>query len=477
MPAPANTSQRTSADVPVLQESDSRVGPGLVIGAAAAVAMWVTWYLTHIPGIRLEPRLAGPILVAVLLVTVAIWARGQGQRGPAVGAIAGLAASILNLLILGSFLSRAGETPGVGNATLVPSAGLVALGFVLTSTAVGAGGGWLGVVLAAPTRLPVGTWLGRMGWVAVAAIVPLLGAGGAVTSAGAGMAVPDWPGTYGSNMFLFPIGLMADPYIFLEHTHRLLGALVGLITLSLMIAVLRSRIQAGAKALAAALFAAVCVQGILGAIRVTGISPVFGVIHGVTAQAILAAAVVLATLLSVAWRDSALPPLQTVSAARAGRGLALATTGAVLVQLTLGALWRHMFSTHALWTHIGFSLVVSVMAVLLAGVLSRAEGYSIAGARMRGIGAVLIGMLVLQIVLGFSAWMVVGEGQRTVMYDELSVAPDPDITRTIVATAHQLNGAALLGVVAVAAAWCGRAAAHRDHPAQRGNPGAVSALG
>jgi cytochrome c oxidase assembly protein subunit 15 len=439
--------------------------------------MWVVWYLTHIPGIRLEPRLAGPVLLAVLLISAALWTRGLGRRALAIGAIAGLTASILNLLILGSFLSRAGEAPGDSEASLVPSAGLLAMGFVLICTAIGAAGGWLGGVLAAPVNRPAGTWLARMGWIAVAAIVPLLGAGGAVTSAGAGMAVPDWPGTYGSNMFLFPIGLMADPYIFLEHTHRLLGALVGLVTLSLMIAVLRSRSPAGAKALAATLFAAVCVQGVLGAVRVTGISPAFGVVHGVTAQAIFAAAVVLATLLSVAWRDAGRSPSQTVSAARIGRGLAIATAAAVLVQLTLGALWRHLFSTHALWSHIGFSLVVSVLLVLLAAVLSRAEGYSIAGTRMRRIGNLLLGMLCLQIVLGFGAWMVVGDGQRTVMYDNLEAAPDPNITRTILATAHQLNGAALLGVVAAAAAWCRGASTHREDVADSRNPVAASALG
>src|SRR5271166_3140692 len=57
----------------------------------------------------------------------------------------------------------------------------------------------------------------------------LLGAGGLVTSRGVGMAVPDWPNTYGYNLFFFPFSQWVGG-VFYEHTHRLLGALVGLLT-------------------------------------------------------------------------------------------------------------------------------------------------------------------------------------------------------------------------------------------------------
>jgi heme A synthase len=57
----------------------------------------------------------------------------------------------------------------------------------------------------------------------------LIGLGGLVTSHGVGMAVPDWPNTYGYNMFLFPISQWVGG-IFYEHTHRLLASFVGLLT-------------------------------------------------------------------------------------------------------------------------------------------------------------------------------------------------------------------------------------------------------
>ena len=48
----------------------------------------------------------------------------------------------------------------------------------------------------------------------------LLCSGGLVTSHGAGMAVPDWPNSFGYNMFLFPVSRWVGG-IFYEHTHRL----------------------------------------------------------------------------------------------------------------------------------------------------------------------------------------------------------------------------------------------------------------
>ena len=68
---------------------------------------------------------------------------------------------------------------------------------------------------------------------AVVAVAPLLFVGGLVTSTNSGMAVPDWPNTFGSNMFLYPLGPRAQPDVYLEHSHRLFGTLVGLATLKL----------------------------------------------------------------------------------------------------------------------------------------------------------------------------------------------------------------------------------------------------
>src|SRR5580765_5532656 len=73
----------------------------------------------------------------------------------------------------------------------------------------------------------VNPWLHRFAVMTALATFCLLGVGGLVTSHGVGMAVPDWPNTYGYNMFLFPISKWVGGVLY-EHSHRLMAALVGL---------------------------------------------------------------------------------------------------------------------------------------------------------------------------------------------------------------------------------------------------------
>ncbi len=72
-------------------------------------------------------------------------------------------------------------------------------------------------------------WLHRFAVLTAIATFLLLGAGGLVTSHGVGMAVPDWPNTYGYNMFFFPPSRWVGG-VFYEHTHRLWASAVGLLT-------------------------------------------------------------------------------------------------------------------------------------------------------------------------------------------------------------------------------------------------------
>src|SRR5213078_1236297 len=65
-----------------------------------------------------------------------------------------------------------------------------------------------------------------------AATFPLIFMGGLVTSHGAGMSVPDWPNSYGYNMFLFPPRLWIGGILY-EHTHRLAGVVVGMLSILL----------------------------------------------------------------------------------------------------------------------------------------------------------------------------------------------------------------------------------------------------
>src|SRR5438874_5914226 len=74
-------------------------------------------------------------------------------------------------------------------------------------------------------------------WFALLTAVATLGLiviGGLVTSHGVGLAVPDWPNTYGYNMFWFPVSKWVGG-IFYEHTHRLVASFVGFLTTILAI--------------------------------------------------------------------------------------------------------------------------------------------------------------------------------------------------------------------------------------------------
>src|SRR6266853_2737429 len=73
------------------------------------------------------------------------------------------------------------------------------------------------------------TWLNRFAAFTALATLALVALGGLVTSHGVGMAVPDWPNSYGYNMFWFPVSQWVGG-IFYEHTHRLTAAFVGFLT-------------------------------------------------------------------------------------------------------------------------------------------------------------------------------------------------------------------------------------------------------
>ncbi|MCA9272971.1 MAG: COX15/CtaA family protein [Phycisphaerales bacterium] len=444
--------------IAVKQESSSGwpIWPGVVVGFMAAIAMWLVWYPLHLPGLRVPTAVAGPLLLAVLVAMIACKSRAAGSRAVAVGVVAGLVSAGVNLLLLGNQLTEAGATPAEAESAKVrPDAALIVGGFVLVSLLAGLVGGLIGRKLAKPGA---GTrdWIAAFGAAAVASMLPLVAAGGAVTSAGAGMAVPDWPGTYGSNMFLYPIGLMADPRIFLEHTHRLFGTLVGLTTLSLMIAVLISRKSKLSKTLAVVVFVGVCIQGVLGAIRVTEINPGFGIIHGILAQLILCTAAILAASLTRTWREKLDINVELARSSRKWTDIAI---GGLFLQLILAAMYRHLGSGHAIMTHAGFAIIATMLLLMSAFSLIKIAKESSGNRTLKRVGMFMMHGVGLQIVLGIVAFVMLGDhgaSDRVVMHDKLADAPPLPLANVLIATAHQLLGACLLMASALAAVWVRR---------------------
>ncbi len=219
----------------------------------------------------------------------------------------------------------------------------------------------------------------------------LLGVGGLVTSHGVGMAVPDWPNTYGYNMFLFPISKWVGG-IWYEHLHRLIGMVVGLLTsilggwiwvretrgrdrwlgvagIALVVLLLSARkmpvyYTLAALGLAGIVFfswkargergslrwlgmvavSAVVLQGVLGGLRVVWFADQIGIFHAMLAQLFFTLVCALVLFTSKWWQERGLRISNSEAGEEATRGvryLVMGTTFLILIQLALGATMRH----------------------------------------------------------------------------------------------------------------------------------------
>jgi heme a synthase len=141
-------------------------------------------------------------------------------------------------------------------------------------------------------------------WAALAAAVftlPLLYVGGSVTTYRVGMAVPDWPTTFETNMFTF--NMWDHPFgVRVEHSHRLYGAAVGLFTLVLAAWLLIFEPRKWLKWVGVLALALVIVQGVLGGFRVTQNSTFLAAVHACVGQAFFALMVALCVFTGRRWQ-------------------------------------------------------------------------------------------------------------------------------------------------------------------------------
>jgi cytochrome c oxidase assembly protein subunit 15 len=182
-------------------------------------------------------------------------------------------------------------------------------------------------------------WLNRFVWFICVTALLLICSGGMVTSKNVGLAVPDWPTTFGYNMFLFPVSKWVGGILF-EHTHRLIASAVGFLTIILAIWLWRNDSRRWVRNLGLIALAGVILQGILGGLRVTMLKDEIGVFHACVAQAFLALLVVIALVTTSFWRS--LDEID-ISPKKFGpiRSLTIAITLAIYLQLALGATMRH----------------------------------------------------------------------------------------------------------------------------------------
>jgi len=167
----------------------------------------------------------------------------------------------------------------------------------------------------------------------------LIVAGASVTSNRAGLAVPDWPTTYGQFMFLFPMSKWVGN-IFYEHGHRLIASAVGMLTVVLAFWLVRAEPRRWVRRLGIGALAVVIAQGILGGLTVKFmLPPPISIAHAGLAEAFFCIAVTLAIVTSERWMQPT--PAAQVHDGRLVQRLALASTVAIYIQIILGAAIRH----------------------------------------------------------------------------------------------------------------------------------------
>ena len=258
---------------------------------------------------------------------------------------------------------------------------------------------------------------------AVATFVLIL-FGGLVTNTGSALAVPDWPTTFGYNMFLYPWSQMVGG-VFYEHSHRLLGSIVGLLTIALAVAMWR----AGGRLrwLGVVAVAAVVAQGVLGGLRVVLLKDTLAIVHGCLAQAFFALAVAVSLLTSSRHRR----PVQGID--RVLRTLTFVATALVYLQIVFGALLTH---AGYISIHIAGAMVVYCFVPVVTARLRRTgDPIGVPAARA------LLLLLGVQLLLGAGAFI----SRFTPVW-----IPGGQLTMLLLPVSHRLVGSLILASVVIA---------------------------
>lgn len=337
-----------------------------------------------------------------------------------------------------------------------------------------------------PRPSPTAAYRPRPHRLAVAAAVltwPMLLLGGTVTVLRAGMAVPDWPTTFGMNMFLYNM-FETTWAVFVEHGHRLYGSGLGFaclglaswytvdrlgrralgaiaavlaatgVAVGLSLSASQGRLMAfvlglGAVAalslalaawsglarrdaplaLAWLVLAAVVGQGALGGYRVLRNSTDLAFVHGCTAQAFFALTVVLCVVTGRRWSE----PGPTRPDASRVRPLAVATALLIGAQVAAGAYVRHFLTGPGLIVHAALAAAVVGHVALLAVRVRRAA----APALTPSVRA-MVALAALQVGLGAANWW------THPPFDGLARPAELTRAQALIRLGHQGLGALLL---------------------------------
>lgn len=289
-------------------------------------------------------------------------------------------------------------------------------------------------------KVEVGLRVHRLALLTAVATLLLLFIGGLVTSKGAGLAVPDWPTTFGHNMFLYPWSEMIGD-VFYEHSHRLVASGVGLLTILLAFSLWFYERRRWLRWLGAAALTLVIVQGIIGGLRVVLLEETLAILHACLAQAFFALTASLALFTSQEWAeeprkielaDTGRPfdRLRAVRELEPLQRLCVLTTAMIYLQGVLGAVVR--FTGAGIHLHLLFAALVALHVTLLAARILRFHRNQ---AKLFRPAVLLGGLLILQLVLGLGSYLVKFTSIGTLL---------PALPVVILRTTHVVTGALML---------------------------------
>lgn len=267
--------------------------------------------------------------------------------------------------------------------------------------------------MVSPDAMPrVPLWVHRFAVLAACATLCLIFVGGLVTSTGSGLAVPDWPLSFGQ---VFPPMVGGVLY---EHGHRLVAAFVGVLTVTMAVLLSNWEPRAWVRRLGWGALAAVLLQGALGGLTVLLRLPTLvSVAHACLAQVFLCLNVTIAVCTSPRWLASRRVGVET--AVPSLRTLTRATVGLIFVQLILGAWMRHTgaglaipdfplalgrvippFASQGVLIHFLHRAGALVVAVVISWTVVRVLSAFWREAQLRRPAIALFVLLMLQLTLG-----------------------------------------------------------------------------
>lgn len=285
-------------------------------------------------------------------------------------------------------------------------------------------------------------------WGVTCFVFPLIWVGGLVTTHDAGMAVPDWPGTYGYNLFLYPMtAWLYGPFdLFIEHGHRLLGSFVGILAIALCVVAWLRDPRGWYRWACLGLLLAVIAQGLLGGFRVVLDARTIAMLHGCGGPLVFAFATFLALAASSDW-GGAKPCVSSLALSR----LSIFVLGSAILQLILGAQLRHALPNlkptgfmSLVHLHLTVAAVLVCLIVALAWMVRR-DPYRSEGALLRPANALLV-ILLAQVGLGIATWIVNYALPWTDLHPSLAtyVIQAKGYWESLIVTGHQATGSLVI---------------------------------